>query len=185
MRVESQPEPSLEQIRHGDHQVIKDLYKTAYHYCSGYVLRNKGTQEEYKDIFQEALIIFINKAQAPDFTLNCKPKVFLYSIIRFLWLREIEKKRKSNVHLIIDEPEKEFVLIEQNDIEEKIELEKKYEQLYNCMDLLKEECRKLLKMTFFLKMKDKEVGPILGYTSDFVRQKRRRCMNYLKKLLFA
>ena len=136
-------------------------------------------------IFQESLFVLIKKAQNQEFQIQHSIKAFLYTVVKNLWLKQLNKKNKAGLELVIDDPNKNFVLEEVDELEEKKVLEEKHQRLYKSMKLLKEDCRNLLTMTFYKKKSDKEIAPILDYSLEFVRQKRRRCIKNLKKLLVA
>lgn len=172
----------LEQIRKGDNKSIETLYKDAFPYCASFVLKNQGTREDAKEVFQESLLILIKTARKPNFEIQHSLKAFLYGVVRNLWLKQLNQRKKSGLDLIIDEPDKNFVIIHEDEIELKKELEARYQGLYDAMQKLKDDCRKLLNLTFYQKLSDKEVAPILNYSLEFVRQKRRRCVKQLKKL---
>ncbi len=57
------------------------------------VVMANGSEEDAKDLFQEGVIIFYQKAQLPDFRLTAAVGTFIYSVCRNLWL-----KRYRNVH---------------------------------------------------------------------------------------
>ena len=55
-------EDILERIRKGDERAIDFLYKKHYRMMVNMIIKNNGSEEEAKDIFQEALIVFWKKA---------------------------------------------------------------------------------------------------------------------------
>ncbi|MEJ0083215.1 MAG: sigma-70 family RNA polymerase sigma factor [Puia sp.] len=60
------------------------------------ILSKGGCLRDAEDIFQEALIILINKVRKSDFKLTSKLSTYLFSVCRFLWKDEL-KKRKLNI----------------------------------------------------------------------------------------
>lgn len=176
----------LNKIRQGDNQAITQLYQIAFKYCASFVLRNNGTMDDAKDFFQEALFAFIKKLrQEEDFTIDHDIKAYLYTITRNLWLKRLRTDKKSGLQLSMDESDSPIVLIEDNQIEEKKELEAKHQQLYDGLKDLKGDCQQLLKLTFFEKKGDRDIAQIMDYSYEFVRQKRKRCIKSLKKLMAA
>src|ERR1039457_6248008 len=61
------------------------------------IYRNGGTRDDAKDIYQEALIIFYNKATDVNFKLTSQLGTYLFSVCRFLWLDEIRKRGKMPI----------------------------------------------------------------------------------------
>ena len=175
----------LDRIREGDREAVKLLYKDTFHYCASFVIKNNGKLEDARELFQESLFVFIKKTYDPDFQIQHSIKAFLYTVVKNLWLKQLNQKNKGGLDLIVDDPDKNFVLEDIDELEEKKVLEDKHQRLYEGMKLLKEDCRNLLNLTFYKKQSDKEIAPLLGYSLEFVRQKRRRCIKNLKKLMVA
>lgn len=173
----------LDQIRNGDRDAIKSLYQDAFHYCASFVLKNKGSMEDAKELFQESLLVLMRKCQSPDFEIKHSVKAFMYTVIKNLWLKQLNQRHKGGLELTIDAPDNHLELVATDELEEKNILEQRHQQLYAGMQQLKEDCRQLIKMTFFQKLSDKEIAPMLDYSLEFVRQKRRRCIKSLQILV--
>lgn len=173
----------LDRIRSGDRKAIQDLYKDAFGYCASFILKNKGSREDASEIFQRSMVVLLEKLQDDQFTIQHTIKTYLYSINRNQWLTEL--KRKGKTVAIISEEGKEIPLVSEDNREEQEAKENQYTQMFEAMKEASEECQKVLKLTFFKKKKDKEIAPIMGYTPEFVRNKRRRCIASLRKKLVA
>ena len=84
----------LHEIRNNNEVALRELYKNYYPMVFNLICANNGTEQEAKDIYQEAVIAFYERAQQPDFVLTCKIKTYLYAVARRLWLKRLwEKKR--------------------------------------------------------------------------------------------
>ncbi len=64
----------LEQIVKGDESALDYLYKKHYRMMLRLVLNNNGTEDEAKDIYQDALIAFWQKANSGKIGVNFKNK---------------------------------------------------------------------------------------------------------------
>src|SRR5687768_17658196 len=61
------------------------------------VITNSGTEEEARDVYQDALIVFWQKATSGNLVLTSKMSTYIYSICQNLWRKELDrKKRLSN-----------------------------------------------------------------------------------------
>ena len=173
----------LDDIRNGDHQAINGLYKNSFHYCTGFILKNKGTVEDAKGLFQESLIVLLRNVSDPQFKIQHAIRTYLYSICKNLWLKQLNKKKKMGFVQSIDHENKETVLIAEDTLEEKQAREKHHLRLEECMQQLKEDARRLLQLTFYQKLSDKDIAPLMGYSFQFVRQKRKRVVLQLRKCM--
>lgn len=61
--------------------------------------------------------------------------------------------------------------------------EDQYAIVERTMTFLKEECRDMLKLFYFERKSMNEIAGVLGYSQDFVKVKKSRCMNELRKKL--
>jgi len=153
--------------------VIKHIYKTCYNPVRKLVLMNKGTDEDAKDIFQEALFTIYQKITQQKFQLNCSFSTYMYSVCRFLWVRELTKKKES------DDITDEFPdLVSSGSLDQEIELAglKIFQKHFN---ELCEECQKVLTL-YFRDISLEEISKIMGYNNiQMARDKKHRCKQNL------
>src|ERR1043165_6348363 len=87
----------FERIKRGDEKALEFLYKKYYRMMTKLVITNSGTEEEARDIYQDALIVFWQKATSGNLVLTSKMSTYVYSICQNLWRKELDrKKRLSN-----------------------------------------------------------------------------------------
>ena len=92
-------------------RVIQHVYQTCYPDIRKLILTNTGNEHDVEDIFQEAMIVLFQKITEQGLVLTVKFKTYLYSVCRFLWLQELEKRsRKTSGLTSVDEisAEREF-----------------------------------------------------------------------------
>src|SRR5918995_3509396 len=87
----------FERIQKGDEKALEFLYKKYYRMMTKMVITNSGTEEEARDIYQDALIVFWQKATSGKLVMTSKISTYIYSICQNLWRKELDrKKRLSN-----------------------------------------------------------------------------------------
>jgi len=165
----------LDGIINGDPQVLNLIYTENFPSIRHYVLLNSGNEDDAKDIFQESLILIYNKIKSPDFILSSSLGTYLYSICRFIWLKELSSRKKyviiENEDLSIISDEKEIIeILERN---ERLSLyREKYEEL-------SDDCKRVLKM-FLNNIPIKEITQAMGYRSNqHTKNRRFRCKKSL------
>lgn len=182
MKTATTNQELLAAIRRGDNHAIKQLYKTAFGYCASVVLNNKGSRVDAEEVFQRSMIVLLEKTKDPDFELTYNVKSYLYAVTRNQWLKELKHRGKTDA--LVNEEGKEIVVVDSNEeLEHKRAKEGKFELLHQALMKASEECRKLLQMTYYKKLKDKEIAPLMNYSVEFVRNKRRRCIKGMQKQL--
>ncbi len=63
------------------------------------VSQKGGSLEDSKDIFQDGLMIMLEKIDNKDFVLTCKFKTFLYSVCENLWKMVLVKRQAASNYL--------------------------------------------------------------------------------------
>jgi RNA polymerase sigma factor (sigma-70 family) len=130
------------------------------------VCRKGGTAEDARDIFQDGLIIMLEKLDSKEFALTCKFKTFLYCVCDHLWKSVLEKRQAATNYLTRRaEPENEKDFIEQID-------NKLYEEIFrDVFETLDPISKKILKL-YWQEISPQEIAGKLGYTYGYVRKKK-------------
>lgn len=160
-------------------EIFSYLYREGFDSVRWLILRNSGSEEDAKDIFQESIIVLHQKLMKGDFTMSCSVTTYLYSVSRCLWLKELARRKKwdvlsmdEEILLLLDEPD-------QDDVEKEM-----LNFYYKQFNQLSNECKKILNL-HFKKASIKEITRKLGYKSEVVTMdKKYRCKQRLiKKIL--
>ncbi len=85
----------LERLRREERVAFEFLYRYHFPPVLRFVLTNSGTRADAEDLFQEALLVLIDKARQPHFELTASVKTFLYAISRNLWLKRLRDQARS------------------------------------------------------------------------------------------
>lgn len=162
----------LEQISRGDESALDYLYKKYYRMMTNLVIKNSGSEDEAKDIFQEALIVFWRKATSGNLVLTSKISTFIYSICLNLWRKELERKSRH-----VNE-EKDGIEIINDEQEEKVKI------IHQCISELGDTCKKILSYHYFDGLSMQDIAEKLGYANtDTAKTKKYKCKQKLFELV--
>ena len=130
------------------------------------VYPNGGTIEDAHDIFQDGLIIMLEKLDNKEFALTCKFKTFLYCVCEHLWKRVLDKRQAASNYLTRrSEPEVE------NDFTEIID-QQTYEEIFrDVFETLDPISKKILTL-YWQEISPQEIADKLGYTYGYVKKKK-------------
>lgn len=171
----------LDGILSKDEEALRYLYKLYYPMILNFIINNNGTEQEAKDIYQEAVIIFYEKIQT-GILLSCKIKTFIYSICRRQWLKRLQEK--SRYTLRMDDVE-EFINVE-SDVVQGEEKENDFHKMGESLNLLGEPCRTIVEDFYIKELTMDEIADKFGYTnSDNAKNQKYKCLQRLKKLFFG
>ncbi|MGO1595978.1 MAG: RNA polymerase sigma factor [Sphingobacterium sp.] len=173
----------LEGLRQGENNVVSYIYKSSFPSILYLILANNGTEDEAKDIFQEAVMVLYDKVLQHDFILRSKISTFLYAVCRRLWLKQL-RKRDRTVN-IVEQENFEVVEVEE-DIVNHEEKELEFKKMHTAMNLLGEPCKTILKEFYINNKSMKDICELMGYTStDNAKTQKYKCLQRLKKLFFG
>lgn len=164
----------LEKIHQGDEKALQFLYKKYYRMMVNLVVKNNGSEDEAKDIFQDSLIVFWQKVTSKDLVLTSKISTYIYSICQNLWRKELERKSRFTSEV------SEKPVYPQNDREEKIMLVNK------CLNELGESCRKILTYYYFDERSMQDIADLMGFANaDTAKTKKYKCKKELDSIIKA
>lgn len=172
----------LAEIRKNNEAALGELYKTHYPMAVNLICSNSGTEQEAKDIYQEAVIAFYERAQQPGFTLTCKIKTYLYAVCRRLWLKRLAEKKRFSISI----PETETFEGVETEVNEAEERELSFKRMSESLHALGEPCRSIIEDFYIHDFSMEIISEKFGYTSaDNAKNQKYKCLQRLKKLFFG
>lgn len=162
----------FEQICRGDEQALEVIYQKYYRMMVRLVVTNSGTEQEAKDVYQEAVVVFWQKAISGNLVLTSKISTYLYSICLNLWRKELERKsRHSN-------EEKDKIEFQQQEKEEKVRI------IRESIDKLGDTCKRVLSYYYFEGMSMKQIAEKVGFANtNTAKTKKYKCKKKLDELI--
>ncbi|MEQ9415710.1 MAG: sigma-70 family RNA polymerase sigma factor [Cyclobacteriaceae bacterium] len=162
----------FERIQKGDEKALEFIYKKYYRMMTKLVMTNSGTEDEARDVYQDALVVFWQKATSGKLVLTSKISTYVYSICQNLWRKELDRKKRlsheakdSSVSIDMDSPEREKIMAK-------------------CLNQLGETCRKVLMYYYFDEMSMQEIADRLGFANtDTAKTKKYKCKQKLDELV--
>lgn len=162
----------LVRLKQGDENTLDLLYKQHYRMMIKLIVKNNGSEEEAKDIYQESLIVLWQKAKSENFILTSKISTYLYSICLNLWRKELERKKRFSYEM------KEGSDILDMDRDERISI------INKCIQQLGETCRDILTYYYFDRLSMIEIAEKMGFAnSDTSKTKKYKCKKELDLLV--
>jgi len=170
----------IDDLRQGQDTALEKIVREYRPRVVSQITRQGGSNEDAKDIFQEAMTALYLKSLQPDFQLTSSFYTFLYAICQNLWLKKIrEKKRDAGVSI-----DQLPVSTADDSAQEAIE---KYER--HCFFMQKfaelgEECRKVLQLSIVEERDAREIKALLGFGSlRYLYKRKSNCKDKLLDLV--
>lgn len=181
MKAGTEEQVLLQGLARNDRKAIEAIYKDNYNLIQALVVRNNGTADDAKDVFQETMVVLYEKVRSGGFELNCQLKTFLYSVGRRLWLKKL---MLQNRFAIIDTFDEAVAVDEVTEDHEKRNTE--FSMMEKAMMSLGEPCKSLLEAFYLQKKSMQDIASAFGYTNpDNAKTQKYKCLMRLKKLFFS
>ena len=164
-------------LRH-DNLILQYIYKQYYYNINYFIRKNQGSEDDASDIFQEAIIIIYRKIKENDLIFEKSSfKGYLFSVCRFLWLKQLEKRRIEREKLNDSLPYHEDLY--DDNLNELAEKNERYGLYQKHFGTLSTDCQKLLQL-FFEKISLRDIAKVMGYKSEKYAKKRKyKCKELL------
>ncbi|WP_422107560.1 RNA polymerase sigma factor [Winogradskyella sp.] len=171
-------------IKRNDSSTLKRLYTNNYPKIEALILKNSGTKEHAKDIFQEAFLAVWQNVKQDKFIPQSESSIngYLYTIAKNKWMDVLRsqgyKKTITASHLSHFEIKDE----ENNGIDDDILKDKRLEDVMLAFKNLGEACKSLLRMFYFEKKSMNLIAEELKLDAASTRNKKYRCMQKLRQI---
>jgi RNA polymerase sigma factor (sigma-70 family) len=167
----------LEQLKTEDNASFQVLYKFYFPAVASFVRQNTGNSADAEDIFQETIMVLLQKVRQPDFVLTSTLKTYLCAIAKNLWL----KRLRDNKLISVDEFESYQIESETFSIE--IHPEKTNEQkLIFWLTKITRNCQDILKALFYYKEPMESIMKKMGWKNKHTAANQQyKCIQQVKK----
>ena len=182
--VEYTSQQILDGINKGDQLVLKYVYNRFFDSVKSYVIANSGTKEDAFDLYQDALMVILEKTRSDDFKLTASFYTYLYKVCQIIWLNVLRERRSSIVSNIdLDNSPNSLSYDEVAEIERRA-LKEKQTRIYQInFKKLSKECQKMIKL-LAKGFKVEVIMKKFKYKSmAFTYKKRIKCVSKLKELI--
>ena len=164
---------------------VRYLYEHYFEDAATEIKLRGGSDDDAADMFQEAVLILIEKIKTGKFRQESSIKTFLIAIARNLWLfekRTRERRSSREMHYTISEGN--LINTEDLEIGERIFSKSNTEIIQTLFKQVGEVCSKILIGFYYENSSMKNLLQRFHFDNEQVlRNRKSRCMKKLKKLL--
>lgn len=174
----------IDAIKNNDSSTLKSIYTKNYPKVEILVLKNNGTKEHAKDIYQEAFLAVWQNIKQDKFVPATESSIngYLYTIAKNKWMDVLRSKGYKKTIVASQLQHFEIKDEENNGINDDILKDKRLEDVMLAFKNLGEACRSLLRKFYFEKKSMNLIAEELSLDSASTRNKKYRCMQKLRQL---
>ncbi|WP_025763919.1 RNA polymerase sigma factor [Dyadobacter tibetensis] len=161
-------------LNHAFGDMYRDYFGMVYHFVSN----NNGDRSDAEDLFQDTMLVLVEKLRNDQFELTASLKTYVMAIAKHLWL----KRLRTAGHMVPLEDRMTQVL--SDDLDRSIENEKTYmDRLQFYMTKITDHCNKLMHDMFFKSKSIEQIQVDYGYSTKHTAQNQKyKCMNQIKRI---
>ena len=168
-------------LANGEDKSLEIIYSENFPVVLRMILQHNGSEDDAKDIFQEAIIILYEKVQKEDFSLSSRLKTFLYSVCRHLWLKKVQ--RTHNMYSWSSDLEE--VIPATEELETHQAKDQEFRIMESALQNMGQPCQTILEDYYLHKRTMQEIAEKFGYTNaENAKNQKYKCLMRLKKLFF-
>ncbi|HRE52476.1 MAG TPA: sigma-70 family RNA polymerase sigma factor [Flavitalea sp.] len=158
---------------------IKEIYMKNYPAAKKYILLNKGTDEQAKDIYQEAFIAMWRNIRLNRFESRNEHslKSYLLQIVKNKWIDHLRSAQYRNTVLLNDSDVENNIEEPSPEEQERISLIKRH------FKDLGDTCKEVLQRFYYNKESLRAIAGIFNWTEATARNNKYRCIERLRKSL--
>lgn len=176
----------LEGLANGSDAALAQMYKRFFPSVLHLILSNSGSEDDAKDIFQEALLVLYERVQEGAFVLNAQLKTYLYSVSRRLWLKQLARRGRYGILGPDDLNEADTLEAVDADMDEHERRDAQFDHMAASLTKLGEPCRTLLEDFYIRHLSMQDITEKFGYTNtDNAKTQKYKCLMRLKRLFFS
>jgi RNA polymerase sigma factor (sigma-70 family) len=166
----------IDLVKSGRHSKALDKLYKIYPAVKKYVKESGGSLADAEDIFQDALVIFIEKVSHPDFVLSSAISTYVFGICKNLTREKRRMHQKESSKIAENEPGNKS-------IDEFLEEERRYQALDKILIQTGKKCLELLKMFYYDRFSMKTIASRLGFKSETsAKTQKYKCLEKARSL---
>lgn len=167
----------IEQLKTEENAAFQVLYKQYFASLRAYIKQNRGNDEDAQDVFQEAIIVLLQKVRKPDFVLTSSLKTYLYAIAKNIWLKNLRNKK-----LISVEEFEEYQNEAENFSDEVTPEKTKEEKVQTWFTRITDNCQQILQAIFYYRVPMESLMEKMGWKNKHTAATQQyKCIQQVKK----
>ncbi|MFK7833069.1 MAG: RNA polymerase sigma factor [Winogradskyella sp.] len=174
----------IEAIQNNNTQVLKNLYTSNYPKIEILVLKNNGSKDQAKDIYQDAFLAVWQNIKQNKFVPRSESSIngYLYTIAKNKWMDVLRSQGYKKTIVASQLSHFEIKDEENNGMDDDILKDKRLEDVMQAFKNLGDACKSLLRKFYFEKKSINLIAKELALDSASTRNKKYRCMQKLKEI---
>ncbi|WP_177180931.1 RNA polymerase sigma factor [Parapedobacter koreensis] len=169
----------IERLRYDETATLNALYVQYYRTSVHYVLQHAGSEDDAKDIYQEAFLAVWRNVQLGRFVPADEQEfgAYLARVCKNKWIDELRRRRSRRMPVTDEQASASAVPDTTDEIDTYIDAVKRnYRHLGT-------RCRELLHRFYFRRQRLRKIADDFGWTEASAKNNKYRCLKQLRELV--
>lgn len=177
----------IDAIKANNQVALKQFYVDNYSKIEAMVLKNSGSVEHAKDLYQDSFIVVWNNVKSNKFVPKNETALqgYLYQIAKNKWMDVLRSKTFKKTNSLTDETLAVLKQESDNELSENEQLNSKVTEAMAAFKNLGQPCKQLLTNFYYEKKSLREIASELQLGEASVRNKKYRCMEKLRSIVMS
>jgi RNA polymerase sigma factor (sigma-70 family) len=164
--------PLIQAIKNGNEKALGLFYKENFGKIQNMVFKNSGTDDDAKDVYQEAMIDVVLQIKNGKLDqLSSRLSTYLYSICYYKWIDRLRKKGRMMESGFDDDLDGVVIQEEESTSPYLLAMEK-------VMSQIGEKCRNILQFFYYEKLPMAQIANRMGFVDDnSAKSQKNKCMD--------
>ncbi|MDB5136569.1 MAG: sigma-70 family polymerase sigma factor [Mucilaginibacter sp.] len=167
-------------LLNNNESAYQDIYKAHYAAIKQYVLKNSGSEDDVKDLFQEGIIALWDNIHSEKYkhTNDSMLHGYFRTICKYKWMEALRSKKKS----IVINGDAGFDIQNDDTMLNNMIKREEINEFTSIFLMLSDKCRQILSLFYYDKKSMKEIGLATGYEISSMRNEKYKCIEKLRTL---
>lgn len=168
-----------------EEKALRWMYLNLLPKVMNHISHNNGSQDDAKDVFQDALLVFTEHVKQGRFQRRASVSTFVQAIVRNAWHNRLRRRGYDEGYVAEMKQVLDAAHEPAPDVPSEGWMEKEIVRIVNALiGRLGEKCREILRMRFWDGLKMEQIADLLQYKNgQIAKNKHFRCLEELRDLL--
>lgn len=155
-----------------------ELYKLYFDAVDRFVRNNSGNEADAEDVFQDSMVVLLEKLRQDDFRLTASVKTYILAIAKHIWFNRLRRGRKETA--LPDNLDESYL----RDVQRAIDAERSFaERLQSYITSITDHCQRLIQDMFFDAKPIEQIQREYGYANRHTAiNQKHKCVEQIRKV---
>jgi RNA polymerase sigma factor (sigma-70 family) len=166
-------------LMNGAREIFQKAYEELFPRIKQYIIKNSGTSEDARDVFQESVAAaWINLSNGKFTGDGANFNHYIMAIARHKWLNKLDSAHHKKT-MYREPPEPGYIPVDDDELVKQVE---ESDRLMNCLQNLGSPCKEILQHFYYHRRSMQDIADSLSYSAESIKTIKYRCMQKLRKL---